>query len=277
MNGAGKTTLLRLLTGERAPDCGRVKRGRTIDIGHLSQAVSELSAGERVLDLVSRNDGSPRSPRGKEVTATSLLEDFGFTGERLTTRVGDLSGGERRRLQLLRLLIGEPNVLLLDEPTNDLDIDTLTVVEDYLDSWPGTLIVVSHDRYFLERVCDVTYALLGDGSCVLLPGGVDQYLDLRHAAERPPIPQTASSARRRSRSGHRRTLPRRDPSGAQGPGPDREPAGQAGAPDHRLHEEMAETASDYGRLAELQHQLTATTDEQTQLEEAWLLSAEALD
>src|SRR6478752_1298444 len=182
INGAGKTTLLRLLTGDLAPDSGRVKRGRTIDIGHLSQAMGELPAGERVLDLVSRERRVTQVASGKEVTATSLLEDFGFTGERLTTRVGDLSGGERRRLQLLRLLIGEPNVLLLDEPTNDLDIDTLTVVEDYLDSWPGTLIVVSHDRYFLERVCDVTYALLGDGSCVLLPGGVDQYLDIRHAA-----------------------------------------------------------------------------------------------
>ena len=156
--------------------------------------MSELPAGERVLDLVSRERRVTQVASGKEVTATSLLEDFGFTGERLTTRVGDLSGGERRRLQLLRLLIGEPNVLLLDEPTNDLDIDTLTVVEDYLDSWPGTLIVVSHDRYFLERVCDVTYALLGDGSCVLLPGGVDQYLDIRHAAERAGSAAGSASA-----------------------------------------------------------------------------------
>ena len=233
INGAGKTTLLRLLTGDLAPDSGRVKRGRTIDIGHLSQAMSELPAGERVLDLVSRERRVTQVASGKEVTATSLLEDFGFTGERLTTRVGDLSGGERRRLQLLRLLIGEPNVLLLDEPTNDLDIDTLTVVEDYLDSWPGTLIVVSHDRYFLERVCDVTYALLGDGSCVLLPGGVDQYLDIRHAAERAGC-RVQRAPRQRvadTVSGHRRALTGRDPPGPQGPGPDREPAGQAGAPD----------------------------------------------
>ena len=113
------------------------------------------------------------------MSASSLLEGFGFTGNKLTTRLDDLSGGERRRLQLLRLLLAEPNVLLLDEPTNDLDIDTLNVVEDYLDGWPGTLIVVSHDRYFLERVCDVTYALMGDGTCVLLPGGVEQYLEVR--------------------------------------------------------------------------------------------------
>ena len=131
--------------------------------------MTELPAGERVLDL--GRAGAPGHPGGlrRGGDRASLLEDFGFTGERLTTRVGDLSGGERRRLQLLRLLIGEPNVLLLDEPTNDLDIDTLTVVEDYLDSWPGTLIVVSHDRYFLERVCDVTYALLGDGAACCCP------------------------------------------------------------------------------------------------------------
>ena len=108
---------------------------------------------------------------GEEASAAQLLEDFGFVGDRLVTRIGELSGGERRRLQFLRLLMHEPNVLLLDEPTNDLDIDTLTVVEDYLDTWPGTLLVVSHDRYFLERVCDVVYALMGDGTCVLLPGG----------------------------------------------------------------------------------------------------------
>ena len=142
---------------------------------------------------------------GQEVTASALLEEFGFTGDRLTTRIGELSGGERRRLQLLRILLDEPNVLLLDEPTNDLDIDTLTVVEDYLDSWPGTLIVVSHDRYFLERVCDVTYALLGDGRCVLLPGGVEEYLARRatvetagratHPARRAPRPTMRSPAR----------------------------------------------------------------------------------
>ncbi|HEU4544846.1 MAG TPA: ABC-F family ATP-binding cassette domain-containing protein, partial [Microlunatus sp.] len=277
INGAGKTTLLRLLTGDLAPDSGRVKRGRTIDIGHLSQAMSELPAGERVLDLVSRERRVTQVASGKEVTATSLLEDFGFTGERLTTRVGDLSGGERRRLQLLRLLIGEPNVLLLDEPTNDLDIDTLTVVEDYLDSWPGTLIVVSHDRYFLERVCDVTYALLGDGSCVLLPGGVDQYLDLRHAAERTGS-QTASAA----------PAVTADPAtNAPSPAETRQARkdlarieSQLAKLDRRiaeLHEQMAATASDYGKLAELQQQLTVTTDEQAQLEEAWLTSAETLD
>src|SRR5262249_45375245 len=121
-----------------------------------------------------------------DVTATAMLERFGFTGDRLTARIGDLSGGERRRFQLLRLLLEEPNVLLLDEPTNDLDIETLTVVEDFLDDWPGTLVVVSHDRYFLERVTDVVYGLLDDGRLSLLPGGVDEYLERRSRLVRPP-------------------------------------------------------------------------------------------
>ena len=279
VNGAGKTTLLRLLTGERQPEAGRVKRGRTVDIGHLSQAVGELPAVERVLDLVTAERRVTQVASGREVTATSLLEDFGFTGERLTTRIGDLSGGERRRLQLLRLLIGEPNVLLLDEPTNDLDIDTLTVVEDYLDSWPGTLIVVTHDRYFLERVCDVTYALLGDGRCVLLPGGVDQYLAMRHAAERryrcDSEPWRRGRCRRRRRS---RTVSRRPGRGrpARTWRGSRASSAKVERRIERLHEQMVEAASDYGRLAELQHQLTAATDEQSALEEAWLTTADAL-
>ena len=144
---------------------------------------------------------------GKEVTASQLATRLGFTGGRQQTRVGDLSGGERRRLQLLRLLMTEPNVLLLDEPTNDLDIDTLTSLEDVLDGWAGTLIVVSHDRYLLERVCDHQVALLGDGRLRDLPGGVDEYLRLRAAATPPPPPLlrfvlwTARGAVRRAEHG----------------------------------------------------------------------------
>jgi ATP-binding cassette subfamily F protein uup len=278
VNGAGKTTLLRLLTGERQPEAGRVKRGRTVDIGHLSQAVGELPAVERVLDLVTAERRVTQMASGREVTVTSLLEDFGFTGERLTTRIGDLSGGEQRRLQLLRLLIGEPNVLLLDEPTNDLDIDTLTVVEDYLDSWPGTLIVVTHDRYFLERVCDVTYALLGDGRCVLLPGGVDQYLALRHAAERDTDVTASRGARAEAAAGP--VADGLSVSGARQARKDlariESQLGKVERRIERLHEQMVQAASDYGRLAELQHQLTAATDEQATLEEAWLTTADAL-
>lgn len=141
VNGAGKSTLLNLLDRRIEPTSGRVKHGKTLRMAHLTQEVHELDGDERVLDSVKRLKEETRLETGREATAANLLEEFGFSGQRLVTRVGELSGGERRRLQLLRLLIEEPNVLLLDEPTNDLDIDTLRVVEDYLDQWPGTLLV----------------------------------------------------------------------------------------------------------------------------------------
>jgi ATP-binding cassette subfamily F protein uup len=258
VNGSGKTTVLRLLHGDLAPDSGRIKRGKTLRIGYLSQDVTELRGTERVLESVDQLRRQARLASGAEASAGSLLEDFGFTGDKLTTRLDDLSGGERRRLQMLRILLDEPNVLLLDEPTNDLDIDTLTVFEDYLDSWPGTLLVVSHDRYFLERVCDVSYALLGDGSCVLLPGGVDQYLRMR--SDRSPEispsptslqrdPATSSAATRQAR----KDLARLEQ--------------QIARLDQQitaLHEQMTAAASDYQQLAELQRDIeliTASRDE----------------
>ena len=269
VNGSGKTTLLRLLRGDLEPDSGRVKRGRTLRIGYLSQEVDELRGTERVLQSVDRVRRQAKLASGAEASASSLLEDFGFTGDTMTTRLDDLSGGERRRLQVLRLLLDEPNVLLLDEPTNDLDIDTLTVVEDYLDSWPGTALVVTHDRYFLERVCDVSYALLGDGSCVLLPGGVDQYLQLRRdrSAEIPSAPAitpesqsvTSSEATRQAR----KDLARLEQ--------------QIARLDQRiaaLHEQMTAAASDYQRLADLQRETDMITANKDELELAWLEAAE---
>ncbi|MDP9318293.1 MAG: ATP-binding cassette domain-containing protein, partial [Actinomycetota bacterium] len=186
VNGSGKTSVLSVLAGLVKPEAGWLRAGRTVDVALLSQELGDLDTTQRVLDSVEEISRVATVGPGREITATSMLERFGFTGDRLTARIGDLSGGERRRLQLLRLLLREPNVLLLDEPTNDLDIDTLTVVEDYLDGWPGTLVVVSHDRYFLERVCDTTWALLGDGSLVMLPGGVDEYLARRVAGSGLP-------------------------------------------------------------------------------------------
>ncbi|MEJ7832580.1 MAG: ABC-F family ATP-binding cassette domain-containing protein [Nocardioides sp.] len=180
VNGAGKTSVLSLLSGELAPTAGRVKLGRTVALQHLTQALDEIDPAARVLESVEAIRRVTKTVDG-EITATSMLERFGFTGDRLTARLGDLSGGERRRFQLLRLLLSEPNVLLLDEPTNDLDIETLNVLEDFLDGWPGTLVVVSHDRYFLERVTDSVWALLGDGQISMLPRGVDQYLERRAA------------------------------------------------------------------------------------------------
>ncbi len=161
VNGAGKTSVLAMLAGDLSPRTGKVKHGRTIALQHLSQQLDDLDPDARVLPMVESVRRVTKTADGQEVTASAMLERFGFTGDRLTTRIGELSGGERRRLQLLLLLLTEPNVLLLDEPTNDLDIDTLNVLEDFLDGWPGTLVVVSHDRYFLERVTDSVWALLG--------------------------------------------------------------------------------------------------------------------
>ncbi len=184
VNGAGKTSVLSLISGELAPQHGRVKRGRTVVLQSLGQNVDFQDPESRVLATVESIRRVTKTVDG-EVTASSLLERFGFTGDKLTARLGDLSGGERRRFQLLRLLLTEPNVLLLDEPTNDLDIETLNVLEDFLDGWPGTLVVVSHDRYFLERVTDSVWALLGDGQISMLPRGVDEYLE-RRSARSPP-------------------------------------------------------------------------------------------
>ncbi|MEY4322156.1 MAG: hypothetical protein RL167_884, partial [Actinomycetota bacterium] len=180
VNGAGKTTLLRLVQGLLLPTAGRVKLGKTVNIATLSQDVRELDEfhGERIYELIGREKTFMQVDK-KEVSPTQLVEQLGFTQAQLQTPIEELSGGQRRRLQFLRLLFGEPNVLILDEPTNDLDTDILAAMEDLLDSWPGTLIVVSHDRYLLERVTDQQYALLGDGHLRHLPGGVDQYLELR--------------------------------------------------------------------------------------------------
>ena len=194
VNGAGKTSVLSLLGGDVAPSAGRVRHGRTVALAQLGQHLDDLDPTARVLDTVEEVRRVTRTADG-EVTATAMLERFGFTGDRLTARIGDLSGGERRRFQLLRILLDEPNVLLLDEPTNDLDIETLTVLEDFLDSWPGTLVVVSHDRYFLERTTDSVWALLGDGRVSMLPRGVEEYLERRRAgtadlgtADPAPVP-----------------------------------------------------------------------------------------
>src|SRR5690606_25969383 len=172
--------LLGLVAGTVAPTAGRVKTGKTVRIAVLDQRLSELDeiADDRVADVVGRQRASYRMGSGAELTPGQLLERLGFSNAQLSTPVRDLSGGQKRRLQLLLILLDEPNVLILDEPTNDLDTDMLAAMEDLLDSWPGTLLVVSHDRYLLERVTDQQYAVL-DGRMRHLPGGVDQYLQLR--------------------------------------------------------------------------------------------------
>ncbi|MEA2383899.1 MAG: transport system ATP-binding/permease protein, partial [Solirubrobacteraceae bacterium] len=272
-NGSGKTTLVDVLAGERAPDAGEVERGATVRLAHLSQDTVEVPGHLRVLEALQEIRGRIALGDGSELTAGQLAERFGFRGDRGRTLVRDLSGGERRRLQLMRLLMGEPNVLLLDEPTNDLDIDTLTALEDLLDSWPGTLVVVSHDRWFVERVCDDVYALDGTGGIRHLPGGIDQYLAQSRAVTEPAAePQQAPPRAQAARPSGAVVREARKELARVERGLDR-----LGERETRLHEAMAAEATDHVRLGELTAQLHALAAERDELESAWLEAAAALE
>jgi ABC transport system ATP-binding/permease protein len=179
VNGAGKTTLMRTLAGEHQFSAGKMKTGVTVKAALLSQHLQELDPSLRVISAVERIALHVGLGDGREISASQLCERLGFDYDGQQRMIRDLSGGEKRRLQLTRLLMDSPNVLLLDEPTNDFDVETLTALEDLLDTYVGTLLVISHDRYFLERVCDRFVGLLGDGSLRDLPGGVDEYLEMR--------------------------------------------------------------------------------------------------
>jgi ATP-binding cassette subfamily F protein uup len=275
VNGVGKTSLLRLVSGALAPDSGKVKIGRTVDLGELTQDLADLDEGQRVLDSVEEIARVSRTATG-EVTASSLLERFGFTGDRLVARIKDLSGGERRRLQVLRLVLRQPNVLLLDEPTNDLDIDTLVVLEDYLDTWPGTLVVVSHDRYFLERVCDTLYGMLGDGSVRMLTRGIDDFLVAVAARELAPVPtqprlnsadaSTGAGPSEAERRDARKEVTRLE-----------RQISRLGERERKVRDQMHDSASDHVRLGELQAAIDELTAEREALETAWLHAADLLD
>ena len=273
VNGSGKTSLLRLLIGELRPAAGAVVRGVTVRAAYLSQDVTELEPSLRVLEAVEMVRRVVDLGGGRQITATQMCERFGFVGDRQWTPVGELSGGERRRLQLLRLLMDEPNVLLLDEPTNDLDIDTLTALEDLLDGWPGSLMVVSHDRYFLERVCDRVVALLGDGALRDLPGGVDEYLALRRSTaaadlsdSRGPVGGRGSDNSAGAERAARKELVRLE-----------RQLGRLKERETSLYDEMAATASDHERLVGLDGSLRELRDERAALEERWLELAELTD
>ncbi|HEY9389520.1 MAG TPA: ABC-F family ATP-binding cassette domain-containing protein [Mycobacteriales bacterium] len=280
VNGSGKTSLLRLLATELAPQHGQVRVGQTVRLGYLSQQVVELPDELRVLQAVEQVGRMVRIGRA-EVSAAQLLERFGFARSRQWTPVADLSGGERRRLQLLRLLMDEPNVLLLDEPTNDLDTDTLAALEDMLDGWPGTLVVVSHDRYFVERACDSVVALLGDGRLSTLPGGVEEYLDRRHAEQTRQAEQARQDRQvrqaGRTEAAVQRSRPGRDLRAGR-----KELARlerRLAALEQReaeLHRALAEHATDYQRVSELDAELRATTVERDDVETSWLELSEQL-
>ncbi|MGF9755130.1 ABC-F family ATP-binding cassette domain-containing protein [Microvirga sp. 0TCS3.31] len=308
VNGAGKTSLLSLIAGTLTPDVGRVKQGRTVEMQHLTQALDEIDPEARVLPTVESIRRVSKTLDGQEITATALLERFGFTGDRLTARLGDLSGGERRRFQLLKLLLIEPNVLLLDEPTNDLDIDTLNVLEDFLDSWPGTLIVVSHDRYFLERVTDSIWALLGDGQVSMLPRGVDEYLERRAASASSSSLGAGGGGTSQLSASSARDLPPPPPGGGgtsqlsgDEPGdlPPPSQKARAGSAEDRaarkvlarvekqleriavreaeLHAEMEANLTDYDLLARVGGQLGELAAEKDELEMEWLEASEVVE
>jgi ATP-binding cassette subfamily F protein uup len=271
VNGAGKTSLLRMLLGLLPPAAGRVTTGVTVRAAHLSQQVSELPPALRVLEAVEQVKRVMDLGGGRTMTASQLCERFGFTGDGQWTPVGDLSGGERRRLQLLRLLMDEPNVLVLDEPTNDLDIDTLTALEDLLDGWPGTLLVVSHDRYFLERTCDRVVALLGDGQLRGLVGGVEEYLSRRLALAGAPGPARPSAAAAPGASAQEVRQARKDVARIE------RRLARIEAEEARLHEQMAAAAADHARVLELDRTLRELAAERAALEDEWLAAAELAD
>jgi ABC transport system ATP-binding/permease protein len=282
VNGSGKTTLLRLLAGAdlgpagpSPPDGslaigGHVVRGKTVRVGYLPQEPAAVDPRLRALEAAEQVRSSVRVG-SREMSASQLLDRLGLRGDRQWVPVAELSGGERRRLQLMTVLLDEPNVLLLDEPTNDLDIDTLTELEDMLDGWPGSLVVVSHDRYFLERVTDHVVALLG-GQLDYLPGGVAEYLerlDRQHAAAAPAAagspsagPRASSAARQRAAQKELVRLERQ--------------LDRVSGQEAELTVALVEHASDYTRLVDLGAQLRAVQQEKAGLEDRWLTLAEEL-
>jgi len=276
VNGSGKTSLLNLLAGTTGPGLaveGTVVRGKTVRLAHLSQELAELDPDQRVREAVEEIRLRIRVG-DRELSAGQLLERLGFSAERQRTLIGDLSGGERRRVQMLRLLMAEPNVLLLDEPTNDLDIETLTEFEDLLDGWPGTLVVVSHDRYFLERVTEHVVALLGDGRLSFLGGGIDEYLDRvrtpRAGSSGGPQPVTASPGPQRSSAAEERAA-RKELQRLE------RQLDRLSAREAELTDLLAANATDYEKLTSLGAELRAVQSEKSDLEERWLAIAAGLE
>ena len=280
VNGSGKTTLLRTLAGEHALHDGKRVEGQTTRIGWLRQELDDLDPSRTVIDAV-EDVANYVHVGNKEISASQLAERLGFSPKRQRTPVRDLSGGERRRLQLTRVLMSEPNVLLLDEPTNDLDIDTLQELENLLDSWPGTLVVISHDRYLIERIADVTYALFGDGKLTNLPGGIQQYLDRRAATSTSSGPldlgekehggvekqQTLSSQEARELQKKMKALDRKIAKADE----------QIAAVEGEIAAMSAQDAPDFEAIGAKTRQVGELKDQRDELEMEWLELGEQLE
>lgn len=278
VNGAGKTSLLRALAeaarseGEVQPAAGRIVVGKTVRLAYLSQEVHELNPELRVLEAVQQVRDRVDLGKGREMTAGQLCEQFGFAKEKQWTPVGDLSGGERRRLQILRLLMDEPNVLFLDEPTNDLDIETLTQLEDLLDGWPGSMIVISHDRFFIERTTDRVMALLGDKSLRMLPRGIDEYLERRQRQAGTPAPAAPAAAQAAA------PAPAVSAQAARAAKKELQKVERQlekmSSRETTLHAQIAENATDFEKVAKLDAELRELVAERDVLEMRWLELAE---
>ena len=268
VNGSGKTTLIRTLLGQIKPSAGKVVTGVTVKPAFLSQHLEELNPAWRVLEAVEKVANHVQLGNGREMSASQLCEKLGFNTDSQWTPVGDLSGGERRRLQLTRLLMDSPNVLLLDEPTNDFDVETLTALEDLLDSFGGTLLVISHDRYFLERVCDTFVGLLGDGELRDLPGGIDQYLQLRATGVKAPVAtkQTGTKASILEIKALKKEVARLERA-----------MQKADEKILQLENAQASAAFDHSKLAEVMKELSEVNVEKVELEEAWLHASHQLE
>lgn len=289
VNGAGKSTLLGIMSGDLTPTAGKVKRGKTVQLATLEQTpqIRGMNPDLRVVEAISQI--KERIQWGEqEITAAKLVEKLGFSKERAWTRVSDLSGGEMRRLQIASQLLAEPNVLILDEPTNDLDTDTLTQLEDLLDSFPGTLVVVSHDRYLLQRVTDSQVALLVDGTLAALPGGVEEYLQLRATAQKTAGAGKGTNANKTSGEDSEATNKQAEKSGAEIYRARKELSATEKKLDklqqqlQQLDRELSEGAADtspegLANLQKLNQRRGQLVSEAEELEEAWLRLSETLE
>lgn len=283
VNGSGKTTLLRAIAGAHELAAGKRIEGRTVRLGWLRQELDDLDPSLRLLDAVEEVATYVQLGK-KELTASQLAERLGFSAKRQRTPVGDLSGGERRRLQLTRVLMAEPNLLLLDEPTNDLDIDTLQELESLLDSWAGTMIVISHDRYLIERIADSTWALFGDGKLTNLPGGIDEYLRRRkQLAENNTgrVVDLGSANESQGKAPERKISPAQEREINKKMNAIERKMGKLDQQIEKIEAEMADVAAaaslDTGKLTELDQNKRALMDEREGLEMEWLELGEELE